>query len=667
MKRLSASFTPVLLGLVCAVFFVSGCALFEQQANDSLIKFSAASSLQTKVHYGDIDNSGATPAIQMIWDNGDVIRIVSDNARTASNADFYDYPLVHDREEGAHSFAKFVQSENQSGLRWEDGGSYNFYAAYPAVNVASDGTFSASLPSDEYLMVAHTSTGYDPAKKVFLSFYPAFTAVEITLLNNDGNVIINDCALSSSSTALVGDFTATIGSSRLSNINIRRGVFYADPVSGLTESLSNGGKRFTFFCLPQNLYNLELTCYYTKNGAACHKTIALKESGSNLMFEACKYHRLSLTVNSSGGGGGDIDLDLTVGGAQMLLYVISNHEGGWPSPIMSYCAEKYGISDPIAYLNSTGWDQGTPFYKDYFGKWSAIIGKVGSFITANGWNKANERFKSNSTVFPSASGHFTEDELTEIVGFLETVTNTGVVGNGGTMITGDIIASDFDWLPSLVSIDCLQADQNLNPRPSVEVVDRPIVQNINLNYYTYITIESCGGSEGVTLTLNNSNNVTGELIVRDLRINGQINIGNQHAYGPVLIESVSGMTSLSLGDGTDTWIKDCPDLETITVTTSHNLTDFTVENCPEFRYFSISNVDYNKFKSICLEKTPMFTSGDVNGGLAGISISLQDCSTGSGSGVIRMNNMYFSNDNINITRVANADNAVVRDATGAQR
>jgi hypothetical protein len=188
-----------------------------------------------------------------------------------------------------------------------------------------------------------------------------------------------------------------------------------------------------------------------------------------------------------------------------------------------------------------------------------------------------------------------------------------------------------------------------------------------LNYYTYITIESCGGSDGVTLTLNNSNNVTGELIVRDLKINGQINIGNQHAYGPVFIENVSGMTSLSLGDGTDTWIKDCPDLETITVTTSHNLTDFTVEDCPEFRAFSISNVDYDTFKYITLKNTPMFKTGDVNSSLAEINITLQDCSTISGSGVIRMNNMYYSNNNINITRVSNADNVVVRDANGTQR
>ena len=671
MKR---SFVSILLGLVCAVFFVSGCALFEQQDADNLVKFSAASSLQTKVHYGDVVTSNNKQFIQMIWDNGDQIRIVSDNARTASGADFYDYPLVHDREEGSHSYAKFAQSENQSGLRWDEGGSnnsYNFYATYPAVSVNEEGTFSASLPSNEYLMVAHTATSYDPAKKVFLSFYPAFTAIEITLLNNDSGVNITGCALSSRSTTLVGSFTASIGDSKLSNIYIPNGVQYAEPVEHLTKSLSNGGKCFTFFCLPQNLYDLELTCYYTKNGTGYHKTIALKESGSNLMFEACKYHRLSLTVNSSGGGGGgDIDLGLTVGGAQMLLYVISNHEGGWPSAIMSYCASKYGISNPTDYLSSTGWDQNTPFYKEYFGKWGAIITKVGNFINVNGWNQANERFKSNSTVFPSASDHFTEDELTEITAFLATVTNTGSVGNGSTMITDNIIASDFDWLPSITSIDCLQTEQTMNPRPSVEIDGVDGLTYINLNYYTYVTVSDCGDSDGVSIYMSNANSegTTGELIIKDLKLSDNFNIGNQHARGPVTFDNVSGMTALSLGNATSAYITGCPDLTSISVTTAHNLTDFTVENCDNFTTFSIDNPGED-FTDITLRNTKWFTDGTVSGSHQALNITLDNCSTSSGSGLIKLSNMYFDTEGytININRVANAGNVVVRDANGTER
>lgn len=624
MKRSSASFLPILLGLVCAVFLVSGCALFEQQANDSLIKFSAASSLQTKVHYGDIDYSGNTPNIQMIWDNGDVIRIVSDHARTASNADFYDYPLVHDREEGSHSFAKFVQSENQSGLRWEEGGNYNFYAAFPAVNMASDGSFSASLPSDEYLMVAHTSTSYDPAKKVFLSFYPAFTAVEITILNDNSDVTITDCALSSSSTALVGDFTATIGNSRLSNINIRSGVFYADPVSSLTESLSYGGKRFTFFCLPQNLYNLELTCFYSKNGTTFYKTIALKESGSNLMFEACKYHRLSLVLDSSGGSGGG-DYELTLGGSQLLLVTLRNNYTKVVSGLKAY----YGIGEGPAWQYPNG------------AQFEAMLQSVRDKVSTNGDQFIKDHFWEADKVFNgTASFSFTSDELqilSEAV--LPLITDTGTIGQEQyTKITADIIATDFTWLPNLQSISHLETDQNLSPRPSISIENLSSLNNVNLNQYTFVNIDGCGGSSGVSVHMSNANNVAGELVLKNMKVNGQLNIGNQHMIGPVIVENVTGMSSMSVGNLTSAQISNCPDLQTINLSTARNLTDFSVEDCEYLRYFTISNAG-SSFQRISLKNTPKLERGEAGNNMSNFTVLLRDCSYEvSGTPYIQLNN-----------------------------
>jgi hypothetical protein len=626
MKRLFFSFVSALSCFACLLALVAGCAIFEP-TDTGAIRFSAASSLSTKVYYG-YERDGY---MQMVWETGDQIRIVSDRARTPEDAgslNWHDYSLRHDREEGSHSFAKFDLAENEKGLRWEDSGTYNFWATYPPVNVTEDGRFVAQVPNDSYLMVAHTRTSYDENRQVFLSFYPAFTAIEMTVVSDDDNVTISDCELFSTSTPLTGRFSALIGDSGIYSYTPTQTSRSASP------SLVSGGgsyKTFTFFCLPQDLRGVSVTCHYVKNGSSYSKSLELTESGSSMVFSACKYHRLSLTLDSSGGGGGEIDMHLTVGGAQMLLYVLSNHESGWPSAIMRYSASQFGISDPVGYLNSTGWSNATPFYQDYFGKWQVIMSKISHFINYNGWNQANERFNSTSTVFPDDSEHFTQDELAAITGFLATVTGTGSVGNGNTMITDDIVATDFAWMPGLTTIDCLQTDQNMNPRPSVEIASIPALTYINLNYYTYVTVSDCGGSGGVAINMSNANNTTGELIVRDLKLNDNFNIGNQHAHGPVTFDNVSGLSVLSLGNATNAHVQNCPDLTTVNVTTAHELTDYTVENCNNFTSFSISNAGSN-FKNLTLKNTPYFTQGTATTGLNGLTINLENCSSSVAAG-----------------------------------
>lgn len=658
MKKIFYSFSTALLGLFGLLMLATGCELFESPASDT-IRFSAASSLSTKVYYGNVDDG----YIQMIWETGDQIRIASDRARTSSDAgnmSWHDYSLRHDREEGSHSFAKFDLAANEQGLRWDEDGTYNFWATYPPVSVAEDGRFEARVPNDSYLMVAHTRTSYDTNKQVFLSFYPAFTAIEITISSDDDEAKITDCDLFSNSTPLTGKFSAQIGDRNISGYSPIQTSHTAEPslVSG-----DDSRKTFTFFCLPQDLRSIAVTCYYTKNGTSYYKALDLTESGSAMVFSACMYHRLWLTLDSSGGGGGE-DMQLTVGGAQMLLYVLANHENGWPSPIMQYCAAKYGISDPVGYLNSTGWSNATPFYQEYFGRWQVIMTKISNFINPNGWSQVNERFNPNSTVFPNASDHFTSEEITEITSFLSTVTSTGSVGNGSTMITGDIASSDFAWMPSLTTIDCLQTDQNMNPRPSVDIASIPSLTYINLNYYTYVTVSECGGSGGVSINMMNANNTTGELVVRDLKLNDQFNIGNQHAHGPVTFDNVSGMSTLSLGNATSAYIHACPDLTTVNVTTAHNLTDLTVEDCPNFTTFNIGNAGSN-FKSITLKNTPNFLSGTAGDGLTGFTITLQDCSGNVGAGTtpyIQLNNTWISD--VTVNRDATSSRVVVRDSHG---
>ena len=615
MKRSSTSFVSILLGLVCAVFSVSGCILFDAPADSSLVKFSAASSLKTKVHYGDFDDPFNPKHIQLVWDDEDVIRIASDRAKTAGGADSYDYMLEHDREEGTRSFAKFKQSNNQSGLRWEDSGTYNFYATYPAVEVnAQNGTFSASLPSHEYLMVAHTSTSYNPNNKVFLSFYPAFTAIEITIYNDDpDNVWIDDCSLSTPSSSsypeLVGDFTAAIGDEYLSGLSIREGSHYADPVS--KEPLYNDeGMQFMFFCLPQDLYNLSLTCYYTKNGSAFSKTIELKESGRSLSFEACKYHRLALTVNSEGGD--DIELSLTLGGAQMLLMTLRNNSTKIISGLKAY----YGIGpgDASQYPNGA--------------QFNAMLRSIQEKTSSNADQFIKDHFWEADVVFLGGKSYsFTTEELKILrQAVLPLITKTGTIGQEDySKITSYILASDFLWLPNLEEITHMETRQNLSPRPSLEVGNVPSLNYIELNQYTYVTVRGSEDSDVLTLNMMNANNSEGAIYIEDLRFNDQFNIGNQHPKGPVTFKNVSGIQQLNLGNATAVSMYNCPDLERVNVQTAINLTSFDIENCDNFTNFAIQNAG-NPFKSLTLWNTPYFEDGYATTTLTDFTVTLASCS-----------------------------------------
>ena len=319
MKKSICAVLSAWVGCLSLLLAVTGCT-FNNEPTDSLIKFSAASSLETKVYYGD-ETDGY---MQMVWENGDQIRIVSDRAQTANHEYSHDYTLRHDREEGSHSFAKFVMEEGETGLRWEETGYYDFFASYPPVSLATDGTVTATLPDDAYLMVAHTKTTYSEERRVFLSFYPAFTAVNVTILTDAAGVTIDDCELYSSSTALSGTFRAKIGDSGLTSYSVQSGRYYASPA--LTSNVY-GGKEFTFFCLPHDLRNMSLTCYYTKNGNQQIKSIDLVESGGSMVFASGKYHRLSLTIDSSGGGEIIDFSSLTMGGCQMLLSLLK--ENAW--------------------------------------------------------------------------------------------------------------------------------------------------------------------------------------------------------------------------------------------------------------------------------------------------------------------------------------------------
>lgn len=628
MKKAYRTVVSALAGFAFLLMSVTGCTLFDGTARDGVIRFTAASSLETKVYYGSEQDG----KIRMVWETGDQIRIVSDRARTPLGGAYHDYRLRNSDSEhsnsGSSSFAKFDLDEaGENGLRWDESGDYEFYATYPPVNVSGNGAFEADVSSDEYLMVAHTTAAYNTQRNVFLRFYPAFTAIEVTIAADDADVTINDCELYSVS-FLAGKFTAKIGDTGIYDFDLTQPTRSAYP--SLTSG-SGSSKTFTFFCLPQELKNVTVYCTFTKNGLQRTKSLYLSQSNESIRFAACKYHKLALTLDSSGGGGGE-EFELTLGGAQLLLMTLRNNNTKIISGLKAY----YGIgSDPWAtYPNSD----------KFQAMRSSIMEKTSSnadqFIKDHYW-EADKVFNGNE------SFSFTAEELAVLKeAVLPLITDTGTIGQEDySKITSDIVASDFTWLPNLERINHLETNQNLSPRPSLSISDLSSLQSVELNQYTFVNIDGCGGSNGVSVSMSNANNVAGELVLKNMKINGQINIGNQHMIGPVIVENVTGMTSATVGNLTSAQFKNCPDLQSINLSTARDLTDFTVENCSNFTTFSIGNAG-SSFQRITLRNTPKFERGTAGDNMNNFTVTLRECSGDVPSGTtpyIQLNNTQISN------------------------
>ena len=603
MKRNSYFAMPALCGLFFMLFALGGCELFEQSSGNKLIKFSAASSLETKVYYGDERNG----YIQMVWESGDQIRIVSDRAKTESNDYSHDYTLWHDREEGSHSYAKFAMEEGETGLRWDDeyAGSYNFWATYPPVSVATDGSFTATLPDDAYLMVAHTQTTYDTQKKVFLSFYPAFTAVEITILSDAPEVTINDCELSSASSALTGRFTAKIGDSGLSNYSLRSGMYYAEPA--ISTSVS-GGRRFLFFCLPQNLYNMSLTCYYTKDGSRNNKSIDLVESGGSMVFTSGKYHRLTLTVDSSGGGEIVDFSSLTMGGAQMLLSLLK--QNAWP--LQQYAQAQNVYIDQNEAVN------------------------LFNYYVNNNVGQADARNAFNGT----GSNSFTSAQLPVIKSFLETLTSY----THQNTLWSTITASDFSFVPNLETISQLEVDpQRVNDYSlSVDVSGLEKLKSVSLYKCTHLKVSNCPELTSVTV-MNVDNNVACDFVLENCpKVTGFSQDWNGQRCSFTFTD-MTGLQVISLKNGSSVTVSNCAALTNLSMEQSSNLTSVSLSGVPNFQL--------GDFRTV--EKT--------------VAVSLSNCSTNVSAAQLNLrgngnasNNGKTGSDNLTVTFIDNAGNQKVQ-------
>ena len=562
--KIGANNIVLAAALACTMVLAGSCEKLGSAYGSRTIRFSAGSAVETKVYYGDEVNGYK----QMIWEDGDQIRISSNKARTPAEAgsrSYHDYTLIHDREEGARSYAKFDLDEAaEQGLRWDESGDYDFWATYPPVDLSDNGSFQASVPSDSYLMVAHTNTSYASNKRVFLSFHPAFTAIELTINSDAAGVSISNCTLASSATALSGSFSASITDNGLAYYSAGSTSNSAEP--SLTETSGNG-KVFTFFCLPQELRNITLTCSYVKDGKSKSKSLDLMESGSTMVFAACKYHRLTLTLNSSGGDEVIDFSDASMGGCQMFLSLLK--QNAWP--LQQYAAQRNVYIDQNTAVN---------LFNYYVNN---NVGQVDARDAFNG----------------SGVNSFTATQLPVIKEFLQTLT-TYYHQNS---LWASIEASDFNLVPNLEYINQLEVDpQRVNNYDlHIDVTGLQHLKSISLYKCTKLTVKDCPELTSVSL-MNLDNNVSCDFLLENCpKVTGFSQDWNGQR-GSFVFRNMQALTTISLHNGAAITADNCPELTTITMDQASNLTVLSISDAPKF------------------------TSGNITSAEQTVAVSLNNCS-----------------------------------------
>lgn len=336
---------PVLAAfcILGVTLMTAACVKNSPAASDDL-QFSAESSISTKAIYG----ADAGEYQRIIWQGGDEVTIASDQAETLWGRKFCDYIVTPESGDGSATTREskgrisrkptIVDKTEDSGLRWNENasGTANFWSVYPATtdNSIQNGNVRISIPATtspalsvnqpsgdiikildpvngSYPMVAHATASANNAL-VKLQYYPAFTAFQVTLLNNSGGQItLASCSLSSTTSDLCGTFTASIDDLAMDN-----------PQSPVLSNLTNAGKSvsvgiaqvladgkgitFSIFCLPQDLTNMTFSCTYVDASGEQTRKLQLKKDDAPIVFGACKQHRMTLTLRD------DLNFDISL-------------------------------------------------------------------------------------------------------------------------------------------------------------------------------------------------------------------------------------------------------------------------------------------------------------------------------------------------------------------
>ncbi len=326
--------------VIGAALTLTGCWK-DKLSEDNDLQFSAAYTAGTKAIYG-VDVNGFQ---QILWTGTDDVRISSDYAVTLLGRHFSDYDVIpqsgdSDATKGKiRRKATIIGGVEDSGLRWIDNasGSASFWSVYPASAMTDSDlqTISVTIPSStslqeavkqpsgnvvkildpvngSYPMVAYTGGVTANSNLVKLEYYPAFTAFQVTLVNDSQErMTLNYCALTSTTDALCGSFTAPIedlakDSPVTTSVAVTGGGNTV--TAGINQVLEAGqAATFNLFCLPTDLTNLTFECNFTSDAQGTQsKVLALKQNDAYINFAACKQHRINL--NFSGAGAMEVEI-----------------------------------------------------------------------------------------------------------------------------------------------------------------------------------------------------------------------------------------------------------------------------------------------------------------------------------------------------------------------
>jgi hypothetical protein len=570
------------LCFIGAALVNTGCVKNDLATSNDL-QFSAESTIATKAVYG----ADAGEYQRIIWQSGDEVTIASDQAQTLWGRKFCDYtvtPMDGDasattrQSQGKISRKPTVSGGSEdSGLRWNDNaaGSANFWSVYPATTYTGieSGTVQATIPAStslalstrqpgsdivkildpvngSYPMVAHATANAN-TNLVKLQYYPAFTAFQITLYNGtEGNITLSNCSLSSTSSDLSGTFTASIdalATDAPSNPVLSNLTGTDRTVSvGIGQVLSNGqGVTFSIFCLPQTLTDLTFNCTYVDANGEQNRSLALKQYDEALTFDACKQHRMSLTLTKSGG----LNFEITEVIKIILANAFPNLFDYSPSYGDGYQLYHHGTSNRVteeeiraAVLNVTS----VTLSQDY--------GVQGLDYTAE-----------DMSAFVNLE--------TFILDNVHTVANISI-----------------DGLPHFTTFDMLYADNIHN----VSITNCPMTETVTINSQSLSTLyfENLTSMKYLTINEGTANSNLASLTVEncpDLEI---VDLGEVGKLEEIDLSGCSKMTDLSIGLATkleDLDLSGCTALKNLYINQARSLTSLDTDDCTSIESIVLTN------------------------------------------------------------------------------
>lgn len=341
--------TNIILLSAGVLLSLTGCQKGNETADSNgAVRFSAKTNVETRTSFSGDRSSGDKERVD--WSANDQIMIWSDNAavpegRTpyfAGNPNLAVYKLTNITESGSKSVANIV-NETGNALHYPDGNqACQFWGLYPAgavtespvdntVSLAIDAVQDITLNSNttdvnsyvpdmsQAYMLAYVSGAKESDSSVELAFKPAFTDFEFNITTKlDYDLTITAMEITSESTALSGDFTASFANGKWGfeiADDAAKSVKAILPEGGLTipKNASDDKKTLSLnvFALPQNLKDLKVI-FTTNEGRKTMKLTLPSDKTKMKEFTGCYKHRINGLILPTGWFFSYITLDLKV-------------------------------------------------------------------------------------------------------------------------------------------------------------------------------------------------------------------------------------------------------------------------------------------------------------------------------------------------------------------